>query len=249
MLTFVLLKGWGFRANVMVPLQRALQQHFPTADYCLPTQNCLSIQHEHDLRAWRDSGLPAHSQQETERRFCYIGWSLGGLLASLLAALPDARTHALITLGTNRCFVAHEHWPCAMPRADFDSFVHAWQRRPQDTLRHFSRMALQGCPEPRTLRSLLPEWVDETLPMAVGANALEWLEQTDLAPYWAKKQYLCGHLFADHDALVPCHAAEALREMSEGVEVLTDTGHLFPVTHATEVAAYVAEHLKHGGSA
>lgn len=246
MLTFVLLPGWGFRTEVMAPLRKALKQHFPAAEYYSPTTHCSSIQHESGLREWRDSWLPIHQPHQDKQRVCYIGWSLGGLLASRLAALPDGRTKLLMTLGTNKRFVADKQWACAMPRDDFEGFMHAWKRRPQDTLRHFSRMALQGCPAPRELRASLPTWADENLPIDIGTRELEWLEQTDLQQYWINKQYYCSHLFAENDVLVPSTAAEALQGACDDSAVITGTGHLFPVTHASKIADYVASRLLHG---
>ena len=244
MLTFVLLKGWGFRAEVMAPLHKALLQHFPTAHYCIPTTYCSFIHDDNNLRSWRSMWLPDHPQQ----KICYMGWSLGGLVASRLAALPDAQPAALFTLGTNQRFVADEHWPHAMPQADFTGFLDAWQRRPQDTLRHFTRMATQGCANARALlRSALTTLIDESLPLATGMKQLLWLAETDLTGYWIKKQYPMHHLYSSYDALVPSTAANALAQNGKIVKIINEAGHLFPVTHAQAVADYIATVLHHGG--
>lgn len=244
MLTFVLLKGWGFTAEVMMPLRDALKRHFPDANYITPADNCSSIQHDDQLQEWRNTWLPDKARTTPNSHICYLGWSLGGLIASRLAALPDAHTAALVTLATNRCFTADEQWPCAMPRADFDSFFQAWQRRPEDTLRHFTRMALQGCSDPRSLRTAAAKCVDTALAVKVGQQELEWLRDSDLSGYWIKKQYLCRHFFAAHDALVPHAAAKALLASGTSVEVFPDAGHLLPLTHALPIAADCARLLQ-----
>lgn len=242
MLTFVLLKGWGFRAEVMAPLCEALQAYFPTARYVMPTHYCSSIQNDSDLREWRNTWLP----DLTRQKICYVGWSLGGLVASRLAALPDAQSAALLTLGTNQCFVANEQWPHAMPQADFSSFLEAWQRRPQDTLRHFARMASKGCVDARALLHFaLTTLVDDTLPLETGVHQLLWLAKTNLAEYWTKKQYSMHHLFSAHDALVPCDAAKTLAQQNKTVKVVNEAGHLFPITHAHTIASYIATSLSH----
>lgn len=237
MLTFVLLKGWGFTAEVMVPLRDALQHHFPDAEYVIPAHNCSSIQSDGDVQQWRDTWLPDKARATADDQVCYVGWSLGGVLASRLAALPDAHTTALLTLGTNRRFRADEQWPCAMPKADFDGFFQAWQRRPEDTLRHFTRMALQGCIHPRSLRTVVAECVDSALPIEVGQRELEWLRDSDLSKYWLDKQYSCYHIYAARDALVPYSAAKMLAACGLRIDVLPDAGHLLPLTHASHIAA------------
>lgn len=249
MLTFVLLKGWGFTAEVIMPLRDALQKHFPDAQYAIPTQYCSSIHHDGDIQEWRDQWLPREALSSPDARVCYLGWSLGGLLASRLAALPDARTATLITLGTNLRFVADDHWPCAMPPHDFKGFAQVWQRRPQDTLRHFARMALQGCSNPRALRAMMDDWLDFTLPIDDGQRQLGWLQSTDLSPYWTNKQYSYHHFFAAHDALVPCTAAAELAARGIQSDVLNDAGHLLPVTHAEHIARQIADLLKDGADA
>lgn len=243
MLTFVLLKGWGFTTEVMVPLREALERHFPTAHYVIPADSCSSIQHDNEIREWRDQWLPSEALNACQDSVCYIGWSLGGLLASRLAALPDAHTVALITMGTNLRFVADEQWPDAMPQVDFEGFMQAWQRRPQDTLRHFARMAIQGSSNPCALRLAATEWVDMALPIEVGQRQLEWLASTDLSPYWLNNQYPCQHLFARHDGLVPCAAADAVAAQGIDVEVLADTGHLLPITDAVMIAERIVNEV------
>lgn len=243
MLTVVLLTGWGFQTTALSSLQEALQRHFPDAHYLTPSNNCSSIQSTCDLRQWRTTWWPTAATPAASDRVCYIGWSLGGLLASRLAALPDAHTTALITLGTNRCFVADEQWPSAMPAEEFAAFMQAWLRRPSDTLRHFTRLASQECPHPRTLRPQLSEWADTSLSVAEGRQQLEWLSSTDLRNDWIKKQYPIYHMFAANDALVPSAAAQALANNGHRTELLPATGHLFPVTNAEQVAARIASLL------
>ena len=248
MLTVVLLTGWGFRTTALSPLQEALQRHFPNAHYLTPSNNCSSIQSACDLRQWRTTWWPTSATPAASGRVCYIGWSLGGLLASRLAALPDAHTAALITLGTNRRFVADEQWPSAMPSEEFTAFMQAWLRRPSDTLRHFTRLASQGCPHPRALRTSLSEWADASLSVEEGRRQLEWLNGTDLYNDWVNKQYTTCHMFAADDALVPSTAANTLADNGHRTELLPATGHLFPATEAEQVAARVANLLAEADS-
>ena len=243
MLTVVLLTGWGFRTQAMSPLQEALQRHFPNAQYLTHDTTGLSIPLNNDLHQWRTAWWPTAATQPSSDRVCYIGWSLGGLLASRLAALPDAHTTALVTLGTNRCFVADEQWPSAMPSEEFAAFMLAWLRRPNDTLSHFTRMASQGCPNPRALRTQLSEWADTSLSVEEGRRQLEWLNGTDLLSDWINKPYPTCHMFAANDALVPSSAAQALAANGHRTEWLPATGHVFPVTEAEQVAARVAHLL------
>jgi pimeloyl-[acyl-carrier protein] methyl ester esterase len=83
------------------------------------------------------------------------GWSLGGMLASELAARRGERCCGLVTLASNPRFVAHEDWPSAMPAQTFDGFLAGCHADTQVTLKRFSCCAPRARQDPRGIARLL----------------------------------------------------------------------------------------------
>lgn len=129
----ILLPGWGLGVSPLEPLAAALQgldEHLQVQIEPLPALD------SSDLNEWLDeldATLPDNAWLG--------GWSLGGMLASELAARRGERCCGLLTLASNPCFVAHEGWPSAMPAETFDAFL-AGCHPPRASF----RAALPACP-------------------------------------------------------------------------------------------------------
>ena len=99
----VLLPGWSYPAAVLQPLAQALHGDALRVELAeLPVLD--------DPQGWLDE-LDARLPGD-----CWLGgWSLGGMLATALAARRAKACRGLITLASNACFVQRDDWPAAMP--------------------------------------------------------------------------------------------------------------------------------------
>lgn len=106
----VLLHGWGLNANVWHGISDRLSSQF-----------CL---HLVDLPGYgRSQGFPALTLDEmvasllpqAPDRAVWLGWSLGGLVASRLALQHPDRVTALITVASSPRFSATDGWPGIRP--------------------------------------------------------------------------------------------------------------------------------------
>ena len=52
----------------------------------------------------------------------WLGWSLGGLITTHIAAHHPDRVNAFRTIATNLSFTQHIDWPCAIKPTIFDHF-------------------------------------------------------------------------------------------------------------------------------
>lgn len=106
----VLLHGWGLNAEVWDCIAGPLSAHFTL--------------HLVDLPGFgRSAGFGAMSLEQMANRVLaqapeqaiWLGWSLGGLVASQVALTHPARVQALVTVASSPCFSEQEGWPGIKP--------------------------------------------------------------------------------------------------------------------------------------
>ncbi|MEN2396307.1 alpha/beta fold hydrolase [Pseudomonas halotolerans] len=232
----ILLPGWGLGVSPLEPLAAALQgldEHLRVEIEPLPALA------SSDLNEWLEE-LDATLPQDA----WLGGWSLGGMLASELAARRGERCCGLLTLASNPSFVAHDQWPSAMAGETFDGFLAGCAADPRQTLKRFSLLCAQGCSDPRGLSRLLLAGAPVTSPDVLMAG-LELLAQLDTR---AALQGFGGpqlHLFAGLDALVPAEAAGELLVLLPDVEIglIEQAGHGFPLEDPHGVAGAIQAFL------
>ena len=232
----ILLPGWGLGVSPLEPLAAALQgldEHLRVEIEPLPALA------SSDLNEWLDE-LDATLPQDA----WLGGWSLGGMLASELAARRGERCCGLLTLASNPSFVAHDQWPSAMAGETFDGFLAGCAADPRQTLKRFSLLCARGCSDPRGLSRLLLAGAPVTSSDVLMAG-LELLAQLDTR---AALQGFGGpqlHLFAGLDALVPAEAAAELLRLLPDVEIglIEQTGHGFPLEDPHGVAGAIQAFL------
>jgi pimeloyl-[acyl-carrier protein] methyl ester esterase len=229
----ILLPGWGLGCTPLEPLAAALQGLQPSLRVQIEP---LPLLDSADLNEWLDE-LDASLPEDT----WLGGWSLGGMLATELAARRGERSCGLITLASNACFVARSHWPQAMPGATFAAFLASCEQNAESCLKRFSLLCAQGAADPRGLARLLVA----SAPRSSAAELLADLQLLARMDTRAALQAYRGpqlHLFAGADALLPAAAAGALLALVPDVEVglIEHASHAFVLERPHEVAAALA---------
>lgn len=236
----ILLPGWGLGISPLEPLVAALQgldEHLHVDIEPLPTLQ------SSDPDEWLDE-LDSVVPQDA----WLGGWSLGGMLASALAARRGERCCGLLTLASNASFVAHGQWPSAMASETFDDFLAGCAADSRQTLKRFSLLCAQGCSDPRGLSRRLLAAAPGTSPEVLMAG-LKVLAQLDTR---AALQQFRGpqlHLFAGLDALVPAEAAGELLALLPDVEIglIEQAGHGFFLEDPHGVAGAIQAFLHECG--
>jgi len=223
----ILLPGWAFGPVALQPLCQALSEQAADLEVVIEP-----LPEQTDADAWLrelDNRLP--------RDAWLAGWSLGGMLATQLAARRGEACPGLITIASNPCFRARIDWSRAMGEEVFEAFLEAFRLDPQETLDRFRLLCSRGGFDPRTLARQLQVSQSQSSPEVLDAG-LQLLAKLDgrssLRDYFGPQL----HLFGERDALVPAAVAYALRSWIPGVavEVLADASHALPLERADEVA-------------
>lgn len=236
----ILLPGWGLGVSPMEPLAAALQgldEHLHVEVEPLPQLDSC------DLQDWLDD-LDERIPQDV----WLGGWSLGGMLASELAARRGDRCCGLLTLASNPSFVAHEQWPSAMPAETFDAFLAGCAADPRLTLKRFSLLCAQGAQDPRGLSRLMLGGAPNTSSAALMAG-LELLAQLDTREALQAFRGPQLHLFAGQDGLVPAEAAGELFALLPDIEIglIEQASHAFLLEDPHGVAGAIQAFLHECG--
>lgn len=212
----VLLHGWGFD-------QRIWRELLP------------------ELRGWTDVvTVPLSYQtpdpellldrlsQSLPPKAILLGWSLGGILATGMAARFPDKVRGLINLATNGTFVARSSWPHGVELKTFEQFSRRVRQNPELGLKRFCQWATHGdqhsAEQLDYLCSLTARPDSEEL--LAGLTLLKALDNTH---YLRDIRCPALHLFGQRDSLVPPSARNSLSSIlpdHHRMQVLTNRGHI-----------------------
>jgi len=138
----------------------------------------------------------------------WLGWSLGGLLATRAAMTAPGNVTALVTLASNPCFVRKPDWQSAMLAALLETFSAELAEDYERTLGRFLSLQVRGSERAsavlKTLRTtLLAHGPPDTAALAAG---LEILRTTDLRPGMPAIECPMLMIMGERDTLVPLNA-------------------------------------------
>lgn len=201
----VLLPGWGLG---VMPLHRLAE----TLDALLPDYT-VQVQPLPNMVEQTAAAVMQKLDQQLPKDCWLVGWSLGGMLATALAAHRQSACAGLISYASNACFVASENWPTAMPAATFNGFRQLCSDDLSAGLKRFAVLCSQGAAQPRQLSRQLFEMAvlgDKASALA-GLKLLAELDNRAAIRAFAGPQL---HILAEDDALVPSLALSALTELN-----------------------------------
>lgn len=232
--TLILLPGWGLDGAVLQPLAEALSGELQVQVAALPKLTNAAVQ---DWLDELDARLP-HD--------CWLaGWSLGGMLASALAARRARRCRGLITLASNAGFVASDAWPQAMPAGIYAAFYQGCEANAGAALKRFSMLCAQGAADARGLSRQLHAnlLTTDEASLRAGLRVLAALDNRTALSTFSGPQL---HLLAEQDALVPVAAGESLLALlpTGHVSVLKGCGHAFVFEQADTLAMLMLDFIR-----
>ena len=195
----VLLHGWGLNAEVWHCISEELSSHFTL--------------HLVDLPGFgRSQGFGAMTLEEMAERVLvqapenaiWLGWSLGGLVASQVALTHPERVQALVTVASSPCFSACDAWPGIKPDV-LAGFQQQLSEDFQRTVERFLALQTMGTETARQDARALKKTV-LALPMPsvdVLNGGLEILKTVDLRESLTSLTVPFLRLYGYLDGLVP----------------------------------------------
>ncbi|MFT8209874.1 MAG: pimeloyl-ACP methyl ester esterase BioH [Symbiopectobacterium sp.] len=234
----VLLHGWGLNAQVWQGIAERLALHFRLHRVDLPGYGRSLGYGALSLNDMTDIVLAQAPEQAV-----WLGWSLGGLVASQAALSAPARVSALVTVASSPCFGAQEEWPGGIKPTVLQGFQQQLREDFQSTVERFLALQTLGTGSARQDARLLKSVVlEQPMPsIEVLDGGLEILRQTDLCQAMAALTLPMLRIYGALDGLVPRKVASLLDERwpdSDSV-VMAQAAHAPFISHPDAFAALI----------
>ncbi|UOO87978.1 alpha/beta fold hydrolase [Vitreoscilla massiliensis] len=229
--TVLILPGFGLGTYPVLALQAALND--------LAYSTCMLPLPEHaDLDAYVSSICQQYALCSDS---VVIGWSLGGQIATMLAAHAQCR---LVTLASNPCFCADDTWSYGMAADVFARFCEQQQQQPRQNLQQFAALAglHDAHPDSRQhLKRLKAQLtLDDKTINATHLRHLHWLQTLDTRALLSTLSVPQLHVFGANDALIPESMPAQLHLSAQAQHhVVAGASHLLPLTHSHTCAQVI----------
>lgn len=205
----VLLHGWGLNAQVWDCITAELSSHFTLHLVDLPGYG-----RSHGFGAQTLAQMAQCVLAQAPEKAIWLGWSLGGLVASQVALQAPERVSALVTVASSPCFSAREAWPGIKPEV-LAGFQHQLSEDFQRTVERFLALQTMGSDTARQDARLLKSAVlSLDMPSTEVLNGgLEILKAVDLREELQNLSLPFLRLYGHLDGLVPRKIVPLLDEM------------------------------------
>lgn len=192
----VLLHGWGLNAGVWHCISERLSTQFTLHLVDLP-----GFGRSQGFGAMSLDAMAQAVLRQAPEQAVWLGWSLGGLVASKVALAHPERVNTLITVASSPCFQAEGDWP-GIKETVLSGFQQQLSEDFQRTVERFLALQTLGTESARQdARGLKQVVLAHPMPSAEVLNGgLELLKTTDLrdaldsvaVPFWRLYGYLDG---------------------------------------------------------
>ncbi|MCG1033957.1 pimeloyl-ACP methyl ester esterase BioH [Bacillus amyloliquefaciens] len=231
----VLLHGWGLNAEVWRCVSEELASHFTLHLVDLP-----GFGRSRDFGAMTLEEMAEQVLAQAPDRAIWLGWSLGGLVASQIALTHPERVQALVTVASSPCFSAQEEWPGIKPEV-LAGFQQQLSNDFQRTVERFLALQTMGTETARQdARTLKTTVLSLPMPEVEVLNGgLEILKTADLRTPLASLSLPHLRIYGYLDGLVPRKIVPLLDEQwpqSEAL-IIAKAAHAPFISHSDEFCA------------
>jgi pimeloyl-[acyl-carrier protein] methyl ester esterase len=203
----VLLHGWGLNSGVWQPLLELFNQNnkhnFQVITIDLPG---FGFNSGVDIEPYSLANICHYIEQVIDQPAIYLGWSLGGLIATEMALKYPEKVLALITVASSPYFVeqGNDNWP-GIKQSVLESFHSQLAQDTAKTISGFLKIQAMGSPHIRQDLKLITQLVmAEALPsQKTLTDSLALLSHCDLRQNLTTIEKPFLRLYGRNDSLVP----------------------------------------------
>ncbi|AZG71300.1 pimeloyl-ACP methyl ester esterase BioH [Shewanella livingstonensis] len=236
----VFLHGWGVNNQVFSPLKNALLQY--RVHYVDLPGFGLSPNIDGDIRQWSQAlaaQLPKHA--------IWVGWSLGGLIASQVAIDYPESVAALVTIASSPCFMAREinqtssAWSGIQPNV-LAQFSNQLSQNLSRTVERFLAIQAMGSDHPKAdIQQIKNLVLSKPLPTQQGlSQGLDMLAHVDLRERITQIQQPWLRIWGKLDSLVPREIITVLPKNDNIEDVLINKASHAPfISHPDAFLSYL----------
>lgn len=225
----VLLHGWGIHSGIWQCLASQLKKPYRITTIDLPGYN------DNPLIKGKD-GLDDICQQiltAAPKKAIWLGWSMGGLIATQIAAKHPERVEKLILVANSPCFVEKENWP-GIKNHIFQEFKNSLALDPPQALNRFLLLQLAPKNPREQLSQLTNILLQKEFPsISTLQNGLNLLSNYDLRSELANMKTPTLSILGEYDKLVPSKISSLLNTYLPQMQitVIPESGHIPFFTH------------------
>jgi len=206
-LPIVFIHGWGLNSGVWQPCIELLKDKYQVITVDMPG---FGINVDYQLSPYTLADIASTIHEAVGQPAVYIGWSLGGMVATEIACQFQESVKGLVTVASTPCFVEENtnedqaDWPGI--KAEVLALFHRQlEQDTQKTINNFLKIQAMGSPHLRDdiklIRNLVMQYPmpsKETLD-----DSLKFLEQEDQRSVLAKVSLPFLRMYGKLDGLVP----------------------------------------------
>ncbi|AGB84524.1 MULTISPECIES: pimeloyl-ACP methyl ester esterase BioH [Serratia] len=240
----VLLHGWGLNAEVWGCALTRLAPHFRLHLVDLPGYG-----RSQGFGALTLAQMAEILLAQAPQQAWWLGWSLGGLVASQIALTQPQRVDGLITVASSPCFSARDDWPGIRPEI-LSGFQHQLSEDFQRTVERFLALQTLGTEsarqDARTLKSVV---LNQPMPSVEVLNGgLDILRTADLRRRLAEVRCPMLRIYGYLDGLVPRKVATLVDELAPASRsvVVAKAAHAPFISHPDEFAELILRFVGDG---
>ncbi len=242
----VILHGWGMNSSVFTPLHSSLSEY--RVHYVDLPGFGFSEAIEGDLDTWVDAIIA-----KLPNKAIWVGWSLGGLVATRAALRYPTQVTGLVTIASSPCFMAHEDqsWPGIPPQVLAQFSVQLQDNIGKTIERFLAIQAMGSSTAKEDIRQLKNLVLARPLPKdSALRQGLEMLEKVDLRSQLTQIEQPWLRIWGRLDGLVPRRVPPLMPINSELYQdlVLQKASHAPFFSHKDEFLAGFTEWLNNFSS-
>ncbi len=230
----VFIHGWGLNSGVWQPCLAQLKADFEVITVDLPG---FATNKSYQVSDYALIEIADAIQQAVGKPAVYIGWSLGGLVASQITITHPEQVLGLVTVASSPQFVERGDWPGI--KANVLALFH--QQLAQDTTKtisNFLKIQAMGSPHLRqdikVIRDLVMQY--EQPNRQILDDSLRLLETSNLSDKLSGVNQPFLRLYGKLDGLIPKHVIPLINSLAPNSQshVFEQASHAPFISHQAE---------------